>query len=631
MLLLALIVALFLRLYDLGERPPGLYRDEAFNGLDALKVLGGDHALFFPANNGREPLYIYLSAAVIALFGQTAVSVRLAAALVGSLTTVPVYLLAKSWFGWRVGVIAAWLWAITLWPVHLSRIGLRVILLAPLLAMTFWLGTLAYRRQKKWLWLAAGIVYGLSFYSYLAVRFTPILLILLAGYLLLAGRGSRLWPGAAWFGGGLLVTLLPLLTVFISSPDLVLGRTGQVSIFHPNVNGGDFWGTLLRQIGAATGMFFGQGDNILRHNPAGRSVFDWLMLVPFLIGLVWCLRHWRRPASMTVMLWTAVMLGPTILAEDAPHFLRAAGILPVILFIPALGLERILTWRRLPKPGAVLLVTALILGSLWLTWRDYAHYGRNPDVDQAFEGPAARLAQQVNDEGLQTAVFLDRRLWSDWPSLSFLVEQDEQLYFFSDPDDLPISLPQMTALYAWPYEGLDYIPGRFADSPMVKIESGDVVLEEGDIPPYTLFVRYSSEPVDIKTSPVAIFGDQLTLYRADVVQMADDRLQVVVYWQANKTLEDDLTGFIHVRDQDMLISQVDRPIAQGWWPAGWWQPDQLIQERYVVPLPETYDPERHAILLGLYGTPDGRRLPVQAADGGPPAGTTWEIGKAEER
>ncbi len=196
MLLLALITAVILRFYRLGEVPLGLYRDEAINGLDALKVLQGEHALFFPANNGREPLYIYLTAAAIAFFGQTIFAVRLAAAVVGSLTTLPVYLLGKSWFGWRVGILSAWIWAITLWPVHLSRVGLRVILLAPLLALAFWLGTLAYRQHKNHLWFLSGLLYGLTFYSYLAARFTPIILVLVALFLLFKGQKRRLWPGA---------------------------------------------------------------------------------------------------------------------------------------------------------------------------------------------------------------------------------------------------------------------------------------------------------------------------------------------------------------------------------------------------------------------------------------------------
>ncbi|MCA9970289.1 MAG: glycosyltransferase family 39 protein, partial [Anaerolineales bacterium] len=140
-MLLVLVVAGVYRFYRLGSWPPGLYRDEAYNGLDALRVLDGQHALFFPANNGREPGYIYATAAAVAVFGRTALAVRLAAAVAGTLTTLATYGLAAEWFGRRVGLLAAALWAVTLWPVHLSRIGLRPILLAPLLALAFWLGT----------------------------------------------------------------------------------------------------------------------------------------------------------------------------------------------------------------------------------------------------------------------------------------------------------------------------------------------------------------------------------------------------------------------------------------------------------------------------------------------------------
>ena len=44
------------RLYMLGAWPPGLYHDEAYYGLDALRVLAGDRSIYFAANHGREPL-----------------------------------------------------------------------------------------------------------------------------------------------------------------------------------------------------------------------------------------------------------------------------------------------------------------------------------------------------------------------------------------------------------------------------------------------------------------------------------------------------------------------------------------------------------------------------------------------
>ncbi|MBP6789200.1 MAG: glycosyltransferase family 39 protein, partial [Candidatus Promineofilum sp.] len=436
MLLLAVGLAAVLRFYRLGEWPPGPYRDEAYNALDALGVLRGQHALFFPANNGREPLFIYLVALSIALFGPTTLALRLPAAVVGALTTLPAWLLGRAWFGRAAGLLAAFLWAITLWPVHLGRIGLRAGLLAPLLALAFWLGTRAYREQRAALWFAAGLVYGLSFYTYLAVRFTPLLLALFAVYLVATGRRARLWDNgrALWFVGGAALVVAPLAVVLLRQPELLLGRAGQVSILSPEVNGGEPLRALLGNVGRALGLYLWRGDAILRHNallsydvvlksdnPAGRPLFDLFMAGPFLVGLGWCVWRWRRPAAAFLLLWQLVMLGPTILAEDAPHFLRAAGILPGAVFFPAIGLALLWQWPRLPALLRRAAVILLLAGSLALTVRDYARYAQQLDVAYLWESAAAELANAAQATPPETAVYLDRRFVEGWPSVTFLL------------------------------------------------------------------------------------------------------------------------------------------------------------------------------------------------------------------
>jgi 4-amino-4-deoxy-L-arabinose transferase-like glycosyltransferase len=440
------LTAVLLRFYQLGEWPPGLYRDEAYNGLDALNVRDGQHALFFAANNGREPAYIYLSALMFGLFGPSVWALRLGAALVGSLTTIPVFLLGRSWFGLRVGLLVAWLWAITLWPVHLSRIGLRAVLLVPCLTLAFWLGTRAYRHGLRHDWLLAGLVYGLAFYTYLAVRLTPLVLAGLGLYLLLTRREQigRLLRGWGWFGLGTAVTLTPLLILYLQQPELVLGRTGQVSILNEAVHQGNLLATLWHHLWLGLGLFIWEGDTILRHNPAGRPMFDWLMAIPFLLGVGWCVgATWRRQtAPLLLLLWTAVMLLPTILAEDTPHFLRAVGILPAALFFPALGLNWLLEfYRRERRENNFLrttqytLLPLLLLGSLALTSRDYARYAQAAETGYLFEAAARTLAEEINGVGVETAVYLDERYWQGWPSVRFLAERP--LSLFNPNDGLP--------------------------------------------------------------------------------------------------------------------------------------------------------------------------------------------------
>ncbi len=101
------LVAAALRLSGVGEAPPGLYHDEAYYGLDALDVLRGQFQVYFPANNGREPLFIYLAAGAIGLLGRSSLALRLASAFVGMLTVAATAAAGRALFSRRVGLLAA--------------------------------------------------------------------------------------------------------------------------------------------------------------------------------------------------------------------------------------------------------------------------------------------------------------------------------------------------------------------------------------------------------------------------------------------------------------------------------------------------------------------------------------------
>lgn len=625
-LIVAIVAAVAFRFYRLGTWPPGPYRDEAYNGLDALDVLRGRLTLFFPANNGREPFYIYLVALAVALFGPTTLALRLPAAFIGSLTTIPTFLLGRAWFGRVAGLIAVFLWAITFWPVHLGRIGLRAGLLAPLMTLAFWLGTRAYREQRAIMWFLAGIVYGLSFYTYLAVRFTPVLLVLFAVYMIMTGRCGRLWDEgrSLWFLLGGLLAILPLATVFVGDPSILIGRAGQVSILSAEVSSGDPLNALLRNIGRALGMFLYRGDTILRHNAmlsygdvlrsgasAGRPVFDWLMAAPFLIGLVWCIREWRRPAAAFLLLWTAVMLGPTILAEDAPHFLRAAGVLPAALFFPAIGLTRVWEWERLPVYPRRAAVALLLIGSALITLRDYAAYGRQPDVGFLFESAAADLAQAaIADSEAGRVVYLDRRFPDGWPSVRYLLSGQKPDVFDSQAG-LPAAPDQPTAIYAWPYNTLDYLSRVVVPPAVVEIAPGPLARGDLEPQPYSLYTRYGVAPGTVKPGLLADFDGAFLLRRGAAELMRPDRLEIALSWDPVATPGEGLPNlFIHVIGPEGMLAQYDGLLGHGLWPAADWQPGIIIGERHDVTLSRPFDVLGDQIQVGLYWPGSTERLPV---------------------
>ena len=234
--------AVTLRFYKLGTLPPGLYRDEAFNGLDALGVLSGSRLpLFFPANNGREPLFIYSVALSVWQFGRTTFALRLPAALFGTLTILPLYFLTRYWFDRSTATFTAFAWATTVWSIHLSRIGFRTVLLPFFLSTATCSLTIAAEKithkkpATKWL-IFAGLVYGLSFYTYLAARLSLVGLLLFVGYLWLTQRPPHLLAHSAWFVLGLLVMIAPLFVTLASMGELAGGRTGDVSILNAAIN-----------------------------------------------------------------------------------------------------------------------------------------------------------------------------------------------------------------------------------------------------------------------------------------------------------------------------------------------------------------------------------------------------------
>ncbi|MEZ4835959.1 MAG: glycosyltransferase family 39 protein [Caldilineaceae bacterium] len=231
-MLLLLVAAAWLRFWRLDALPPGLFYDEAFNGLDARQLLSGDGLpLYFPANNGREPLYIYLQAISVFLFGPTAYALRLVSALAGAVTVLAVYDLARSMLlpaetritaihegarrntkksshfsalrvsscavvdqrdpenspaehtnedatlGHWIALLAAAGIAVSFWHLSLSRLAFRVILL-PLLSSVafaaFWRGWRG-DGQRAFLW--AGAALAATLYTYTAARLLPLVLI----------------------------------------------------------------------------------------------------------------------------------------------------------------------------------------------------------------------------------------------------------------------------------------------------------------------------------------------------------------------------------------------------------------------------------------------------------------------
>lgn len=223
-------------------------------------------------------------------------------------------------------------------------------------------------------------------------------------------------------------------------------------------------------------------------------------------------------------------------------------------------------------------------------------------------------------------VFLEARLWRNWPSLSYLVADPESITLFSSVDDLPQQITAPAAIYAWPYEPLVYGPERFPSPSLISIDSSDLIYGELDDSAYNLFVRHQLENIpQFESEPIADFAGELVLLRTDILELADDQLQVDVYWQLDALLDEELVAFVHIIGQDGLTGQHDAPLVEGRWLNSWWRAGQVIRDRHIVDLGQPYDAQQQ-ILIGLYKAATGERLPVNDLATGELVGTTWTIG-----
>ena len=373
-LLGALLAAFALRVVAFGELPPGLHADEAVDGLDAAS---GILAPFYPANNGREGMFVLFLGPALAVLGREPSALRLPMAFVGVLTVAATFALGRLLFrqqrgGDWIAAAGAGLVAVSLFPAVLNRFGARVSLLPLALALGAFLFWRAWQGGGLLAWAIAGAALGASQYTYTGARLAPLLLV---GYAALAG-GSRLLrgrrPTAGWWRGWVVfflaavVVVLPLALYALREPASFFQRPAQLL--------GGRGAPFLERLLATLPMFVLTGDPKPVHNLPGEPIFG-MAVAPFAaLGLLLAVRRLAQPPFGFLLWWVALgTLGAAITVEHKPHYVHALGLVPALFFLPALGLVATVWW--LGRQGTPVLLAGLAAATLvggvfvWSGWR----------------------------------------------------------------------------------------------------------------------------------------------------------------------------------------------------------------------------------------------------------------------
>jgi 4-amino-4-deoxy-L-arabinose transferase-like glycosyltransferase len=613
-LLLAVLLAAFLRLWNLDAMPPGFYHDEAYNALDALSLLEGrtfpqfyegwelyrsaahgergpfetKTPIFFEGNYGREPLHIYLMALSIKLFGANVWAVRLVPALAGVLGVVTTawaaWQLAPTQRRWEVAAFAAWGCAILFPAVHFSRFGLRAMLFVPVETVCVgmfwkWLNQEPPPLQKagniRWL-ILAGVLLGGGLYVYAAARMLPLLFVIFCGWYLI-GRGvksprsglrnalkrvagSEPLRGFIIMAGVAFLVAMPMLIYFWAYPYFLFFRSSYVATHGMGVVEGQPVWTAVLNFGRIARGFIWQGETHLRHNLTGRPYMDAIQVAFAGLGLV-AVAKWRSDKRLFLLVWFFVMWLPSLLSGDAPHFGRLTGVVPVVAILIGSGATLL---YYVFKPARMLIYLLLIVSSFWTYYDYFIVYGNHPDLAADF--------------------YLSDRQLGEWGAT---LPAGTDIYLTPTREELATILFGLGAAREnfRNYAGEVVLFGR-SDSATVHLISADDIQTRERLEPFTMTseqIQPTWIAVWLKPPPFEPIGTLAETIRVDgqIRRLDSGEIAVTLDWQPLTLIDRPLTAFVHLTDDaGNVIVQQDRPPSG--YPTTDWKVGEQIRDRFIL-------------------------------------------------
>ncbi len=374
-LILIIVLASGLRLWELGKVPSSPDWDEVALGYNAYSIMqtGRDeYGKFLPIilrsfDDYKPALYAYLTIPSISIFGLNVTAVRLPSAVFGILTILAVFFLVKELFKKEnIALLTSFLLAISPWHIQFSRVAFEanVGVALNVFGILFFLKAF----KKPWFLLLSSLIWGLSLHIYQSEKvFVPLLI----GILLLSFRKEFLAIGKKYIYTALIIFVIismPLIHFTLTNKD-ALSRAKGVSIFsntsiieantekiaRDGMNN-DILGLVLdnRRVEFAKyivggylahldlNWLFIKGD-IARHHAPGMGLM-YLVELPFLLIGIYSLVFGKfgKTTKMFIVLWFLIVPIPASVTNDVPHAVRAINFLPVLQILTAIGVIYVL-------------------------------------------------------------------------------------------------------------------------------------------------------------------------------------------------------------------------------------------------------------------------------------------------
>ena len=372
MLLLAIsLLVVVVYFATVSRNSPGFFVDEASIAYNAHTISqsgvdehGQTFPLYFRAfGEYKNPVYIYLLAAVFRFTGPSVFAARVLSAVLGLAAAILLALLAaritrRRWTGLLVFIVAL----LTPWLFEISRLVFEVSIFTALLS-GFLLLLYEASRREEWSWRIAaglGVLLGLLTYTYSIGRLlAPLFALGLAFFIT-----RRRWRGVVLTWAVFAVMLLPLAVFTVRNPGALSERFKFVTYVKP---GDTQTQIVLRFVQNYLGNFSPRswlitGDPEPRHHLPGMGSLLVGMVILAALGFVLVLLRHRREAWWCFVVYgLAVSPIPASLTLDHFHTLRLIC-LPVFLLVLTAPAIEFLSAATGSRPGARrMLLAALVL------------------------------------------------------------------------------------------------------------------------------------------------------------------------------------------------------------------------------------------------------------------------------
>jgi len=401
-LILIFVLALFLRVYKLGQFPVGFLWDEAALGYNAYSILktGRDEygkflPLIFKSFGDYKPgLYVYLAIPSVLIFGLNEFAVRFPSAFLGGLSVLIFYLFIKESLGEessKVPLVAALLLAISPWHLIFSRGSWELnIILTEFLAGFYLLLKFLSTERKKFLYFSA-FFFLLTLVTYQSAKF--LLPVLLAGFFFFfQGKILRADKKAVFSFTALIVAFF----IFFNLLTVLAGKGGRVkamSIFsyprsdqetqmfltqdkNSDLVFGFFHGTPVFFVRSVLGRYFNHfsgkflfigGDwSNQRNGIIYQGVMYYFDLVFLVLGFFSLFKIKRSFLGNFMLFWLVIAPIPAALTRDSISSVRSFTMVIPLVFVVSIGMIAFFDYfknknKLIKSFGYLLLVTCYLL------------------------------------------------------------------------------------------------------------------------------------------------------------------------------------------------------------------------------------------------------------------------------